>query len=100
MSKVYRYCPAKWTKLKVVSFKRSLLKVEAYRFSANLARLFCLGCPIANPTQHNFFFTEHYINSFFLNAQQAGQAVTLGRLSLRMYLWSCQLFLENVPYLT
>jgi hypothetical protein len=31
-----------------------------------------------------FFLTIHYFNSFVLIAQQAGQAVVLGRLSLSM----------------
>ncbi len=34
-----------------------------------------------------FFLTVHCFNSFVPIAQQAGQAVVLGRLSLSMYLW-------------
>ncbi len=37
---------------------------------------------------HNIFsFTVHYFNSFVPIAQQAGQTVVLGRLSLSMCLW-------------
>ncbi len=40
--------------------------------------------------QNIFFLTVHYFNSFVPIAQQAGQAVVLGHLSLSMCLWSRQ----------
>jgi hypothetical protein len=51
------------------------------------SRVFCpalsaLVCPV----QNIFFLTVHYFNSFIPIAQQAGQAVVLGRLSLSMCL--------------
>jgi hypothetical protein len=49
-------------------------------FCSALAALF-------GPVQNVFFLIVHYLNSFVLAAQQAGQAVVLGRLSLRLYLW-------------
>ncbi len=49
----------------------------------------CLGCSTV-PVQNIFFLTVHYFNSFFPIAQQAGQAVVLGHLSLSMCLWSRQ----------
>jgi hypothetical protein len=59
----------------------------------NSKRFFYALEVLVSPVQHIlYFFTVHYINSFVLIAQQAGQAVIPGRLSLRMYLWSCQLF--------
>ena len=37
---------------------------------------------LVGPVQNIFFLTVHYFNSFFPIAQQAAQAVVLGRLSL------------------
>jgi hypothetical protein len=37
--------------------------------------------------QNIFFLVLHYLNSFAPLAQQAGQTVVLGRLSLSMCLW-------------
>ncbi len=35
----YRYCPARWIRLKVVSFERSLLNGEARRFFSEFCRM-------------------------------------------------------------
>jgi hypothetical protein len=49
---------------------------------------------LAGPGQKTCFLTVHYLCSFVPIAQQAGQAVVLGRQSLSMRLWiilhSCQ----------
>jgi hypothetical protein len=42
--------------------------------------------------QNIFFLAVHYFNSFVPIAQQTGQAVLLGRLSLNMSLWLHQAF--------
>jgi hypothetical protein len=48
-------------------------------------------CPalaaLVDPVQNIFFLAVHYFYSFVPIAQQAGQAVVLGRLSLIMRLW-------------
>jgi hypothetical protein len=48
-------------------------------------------CPalaaLVGPVQNIFFLTVHYFHSFVPIAQQAGQAVGLGRLSLSTRLW-------------
>ncbi len=49
--------------------------------------LSCLGCSIVGPIQNIFFLTVHYFKSFVPIAQQAGQAVVSGRLSLNVCLW-------------
>jgi hypothetical protein len=45
-------------------------------------------CPavaaLVSPVQNSFFLTVHYFNTFVPIAQQAGQAVVQGRLSLNM----------------
>ncbi len=49
-------------------------------------------CPaliaVVGPVQNMFFLTVHYFSSFVPIAQQAGQAVVLGHLSLNVCLWS------------
>ncbi len=54
-----------------------------------LVRWACLphGCSVVLPIQNICFLTVHYLNSFVLIAQQAGQAAVLGRLSLSKCLW-------------
>jgi hypothetical protein len=42
---------------------------------------------LVGPVQNIFFLSQHNFYSFVSNAQQAGQAVVLGRLSLSMCLW-------------
>jgi hypothetical protein len=42
---------------------------------------------LVGPAQSVFSLTVHYFTSFVPNAQQPGQAVVPGRLSLNMYLW-------------
>ncbi len=50
-------------------------------------RDFCSAfAALVGPAQYKMFF-PHYFNSFFLIAQQAGQAAVLGRLSLSVCLW-------------
>ncbi len=49
--------------------------------------LFCLGCSSRPSTKYIFFLAVHYFNAFISIAQQAGQAVMLGCLSLSMCLW-------------
>jgi hypothetical protein len=51
-------------------------------------RYFCpaLAALVGPPNTKYFFFTVHFFNSFVPIAQQAGQAVVLGRLSLNMCL--------------
>ncbi len=48
-------------------------------------------CPalaaLVDPVQNMCFLTVHYFNSFVPIAQQSGQAVVLGRLSLIMCVW-------------
>jgi hypothetical protein len=55
-------------------------------------RDFCMPWLAWSAVQTIFFLAAHYFNAFALIAQQAGQAVKLGRLYLSMCLWSCQLF--------
>jgi hypothetical protein len=43
----------------------------------------CLGCSVS-PIQNIFFLTVHYFNLCILIAQQLGQAVVQGRLSLNV----------------
>jgi hypothetical protein len=47
--------------------------------------LACLGC-----SRKYFYLTVHYFNAFVPIAQQAGQAVVPGRLSLNMWLWDVE----------
>jgi hypothetical protein len=49
--------------------------------------LFSLGCSSRLSTKY-FFLTIRYFNSFVPIAQQPGQAVVLGILSLSLYLWA------------
>jgi hypothetical protein len=59
--------------------------------SLGLSCLYYRFCPffavLVGPVQHIFFLVVHYFNSFVPIAQQAEQAVVLGRLSLSMCLW-------------
>jgi hypothetical protein len=60
-------------------------------------RDFCSWVCSCRPTI--FFLTVHYLNSFVPNAQQAGQAAVLGRLSLSGCLWvspTCFPRIDNV----
>jgi hypothetical protein len=43
---------------------------------------------LIGPVQNIFFLTVHYFNAFAPIAQQAGQAVVLGRLSVIVCLWT------------
>jgi hypothetical protein len=58
--------------------------------------LSCLDCS-NSPVQNMFFLTLHYFNSFILIAQQAGQAVVLGRQCLSVSL-ICTDELERWPF--
>ncbi len=52
-------------------------------------RTFCSAlAALVGAVQNIFFLSVHYFNSCVLIAQQVGQAVVLGRLSLNMCLWA------------
>ncbi len=57
------------------------------RFKRLLSCLGSVGYP-SRPSSQKFFLTVHYFNSFVPIAQQAGQAVVLGRLSLSICPWT------------
>ncbi len=47
-----------------------------------------VSAALVGPVQYFFFLAVHYFNSCVSIAQQAEQAVVLGRLSFRMCLWA------------
>jgi hypothetical protein len=63
----------------------------------------CLGA-LVGPVKNIFYLTIHYFNLFVLIAQHAGQAVVLGRLSLRTCIcvsgYEQRDFLLRVPSMT
>jgi hypothetical protein len=67
--------------------KGALPWVVCWAFRA-CTRYICPALPaLVGPIQKIFFLTEDYFNSFVQIAEQAEQAVMLGRLSLNMCLW-------------
>jgi hypothetical protein len=53
---------------------------------------------LVGPVENIFFLTAYYFNIFIPIAQQPGQAVMPGRLSLIMCLWSQTIVVTNVLY--
>ncbi len=70
-----------------VTLKEVLPWLVRWACRAGGTRNFCSAlAALLGPVQKNFSLTLHYFHSFVPIAQQAGQAVVLGRLSLRMCL--------------
>ncbi len=79
----------KWMGTQRVQMKGDPSLVGSLGLSCRYKRfLFCLGWSSRRSTT-KFFLTVHYFYLSVPNAQQAGQAAVLGRLSLTMCLW-CQ----------
>jgi hypothetical protein len=71
-----------------VQMKRVLSRLVCYSLCARI-KDFCVPLAgLVGPVQSTFILTMHHFNLLVLIAQQAGQAVVLGHLSLNVSPWS------------
>ncbi len=67
---------------------------------ASIKDIYLAFAALVSPVQNTFFLTAHYFNLFIPIAQQPGQAVMPGRLSLNMCLWSQTIVVTKVLFRT
>jgi hypothetical protein len=64
------------------------LQMNCWARHASTRDFYLAVAALFSPVQNNFFLAAHFFTFYVPIAQQPGQTVALGRLSLTMYLWN------------